>query len=85
LSPAHLQQITKIWIHDEGDLLKFKSITPTSLPHQYAITLTEGKKRHIRRVMKALWYHLLDLQRIKEGAWELGDLAEGKRKIWFIS
>jgi 16S rRNA U516 pseudouridylate synthase RsuA-like enzyme len=66
-------------VQDEGTLLKFKAITPTSLPLQYKITLNEGKKRHIRRVIKALGYELLDLQRIKEGEYELGDLKEGKR------
>jgi pseudouridine synthase len=65
---------------DDGDLLKFKSIAPTSLPLQYKITLTEGKKRHIRRVTKALEYKLLDLQRVREGEWELGDLKEGEWK-----
>jgi 16S rRNA U516 pseudouridylate synthase RsuA-like enzyme len=43
--------------------------------------LNEGKKRHIRRVIKALWYELLDLQRIKEGEWELGDLKEGEWRM----
>ena len=45
--------------------------------HQYKIVLKEGKKRHIRRVIKALGYTLLDLQRIKEGKYELGELKEG--------
>jgi 16S rRNA U516 pseudouridylate synthase RsuA-like enzyme len=42
--------------------------------------LREWKKRHIRRVIKKLWYNLLDLQRIKEGEWRLPqDLQEWKR------
>jgi 16S rRNA U516 pseudouridylate synthase RsuA-like enzyme len=48
---------------------------------QYKITLTEGKKRHIRRVIKALGYELLDLQRVKEGEYYLGDLKEGEWSI----
>ncbi|MDR3169133.1 MAG: hypothetical protein LBU27_05230 [Candidatus Peribacteria bacterium] len=40
--------------------------------------MNEGKKRHIRRVIKALGYKLLDLQRIKEGEYKLGDLKEGE-------
>jgi 16S rRNA U516 pseudouridylate synthase RsuA-like enzyme len=43
--------------------------------------LTEGKKRHIRRVIKALGYELLDLQRVKEGEYVLGDLKEGEWKV----
>jgi 16S rRNA U516 pseudouridylate synthase RsuA-like enzyme len=27
-----------------------------------------------------LWYELFDLQRIKEGEWELGNLKEGEWK-----
>jgi 23S rRNA pseudouridine2605 synthase len=61
-------------------LLTFKAITPTSLPNQYHVKLNEGKKRHIRRVIKALGYELLDLQRIKEGKRQLGDLKEGEWK-----
>jgi 16S rRNA U516 pseudouridylate synthase RsuA-like enzyme len=41
------------------------------------VLLNEGKKRHIRRVIKSLWYMLLDLQRIKEGERELWNLEEG--------
>ena len=66
----------KIWIIDEGEKLSFLDICSMSA-HQYKIVLNEGKKRHIRRVIKALWYTLLDLQRIKEGKYELGDLKEG--------
>ncbi len=67
----------KIWIIDEGEKLSFLDICSMSA-HQYKIVLNEGKKRHIRRVIKALWYTLLDLQRIKEGKYELGDLKEGE-------
>jgi len=62
-------------------LLKFLDIFPTKTPFQYKVLLNEGKKRHIRRVMKSLGYEVVDLQRIKEGEFELGDLPEGKRKI----
>jgi 16S rRNA U516 pseudouridylate synthase RsuA-like enzyme len=65
-------------MREEGELLKFREIAPTSLPHQYKVVLNEGKKRHIRRVIKALGYELLDLQRVKEGEYELGDLPEGE-------
>ena len=35
------------------------------------ITLNEGKKRHIRRIFKALGYSVLDLQRISIGNYQL--------------
>ena len=79
LSPSDREK-TKIWITDEGDLLKFKSISPTSQKNQYSVTLSEGKKHHIRRVIKALHNEVVDLQRIKEGEYLLGDIQEWKRK-----
>jgi 16S rRNA U516 pseudouridylate synthase RsuA-like enzyme len=43
------------------------------------VILNEWKKRHIRRVIKNLWYHLIDLQRIKEAQYTLpNDLSEGE-------
>lgn len=74
------KQKAKSWIYDEGELLKFLDISPTSQPLTYKVTLNEWKKRHIRRVIKKLWYLLLDLQRIKEHKWNLpSDLPEWKR------
>ena len=41
--------------------------------------INEWKKRHIRRVIKKLWYNLIDLQRIKEAQYYLpDDLPEGE-------
>lgn len=44
------------------------------------IVLNEGKKRHIRRMMSAMRYHVEDLIRIREGEFELGNLKEGEIK-----
>jgi hypothetical protein len=38
--------------------------------------LNEGKKRHIRRIFKALGYEVIDLKRIRIGDYTLGDLKE---------
>lgn len=46
------------------------------------IVLNEGKKRHIRRMMSTLRYHVEDLVRIREWKVELGDLKEGEIKIF---
>ncbi|HVZ99573.1 MAG TPA: pseudouridine synthase [Caulobacterales bacterium] len=40
--------------------------------------LTEGMKRQIRRMCEAVGLHVVDLQRIRIGPVELGDLPEGK-------
>ena len=45
------------------------------------IVLTEGKKRHIRRLLTALQYKVLDLYRTKVGLYEIGDIREGKRRM----
>jgi 23S rRNA pseudouridine2605 synthase len=44
----------------------------------YRLTLTEGKKREIRRLLHALRHHVIDLKRVAFGAVRLGDLPEGK-------
>jgi 23S rRNA pseudouridine2605 synthase len=44
---------------------------------EYSIILTEGKKRQIRRMFKALDCHILDLLRVRIGAINLGSLKEG--------
>ena len=60
------KQKVKSWIIDEWEQLKFLDIQPTKNPLIYKVILNEWKKRHIRRVIKKLWYNLIDLQRIKE-------------------
>ena len=47
----------------------------------YNVILQEGKKRHIRRMFKKLWYNVVDLQRIREGKYVLGDLRMGKWRL----
>jgi pseudouridine synthase len=44
---------------------------------KYSIILTEGKKRQIRRMFKALDCHILDLLRVRIRAINLGSLKEG--------
>ena len=76
------KQRAKSWIIDEWELLKFKDIMPTKDALVYKVVLKEGKKRHIRRVIKHLWYNLIDLQRIKEAQRNLpNDLQEGTRRF----
>lgn len=55
-------------------------IKSQSLPHHSVIeiTLYEGKKRQIRRMMAALHLHVLELKRISIGPIKLGDLPLGK-------
>ena len=76
------RQKVKSWIIDEWEQLKFLNILPTKEPLTYKVILNEWKKRHIRRVIKKLWYNLIDLQRIKEAQYILpNDLPEGQWKL----
>ena len=78
------RQKVKSWIIDEWEQLKFLDIQPTKEPLTYKVILNEWKKRHIRRVIKKLWYNLIDLQRIKEAQYTLPkDLPEGEWKFVF--
>jgi 23S rRNA pseudouridine2605 synthase len=43
-----------------------------------AITLSEGKNRHIRRMLKALGYEVLRLLRVSIGSLQLGELPKGQ-------
>ena len=73
------RQKVKSWIVDEWEQLKFLDIQPTKQPLTYKVILNEWKKRHIRRVIKKLWYNLIDLQRIKEAQYNVPkDLSEGE-------
>ena len=76
------KQKVKSWIIDEWEQLKFLDIRPTKQPLTYKVILNEWKKRHIRRVIKKLWYNLIDLQRIKEAQYTLpNNLQEGGWKF----
>ena len=44
---------------------------------RYELVLHEGKNREVRRMLEAVGYRVVDLQRIRFGALELGELPEG--------
>lgn len=62
------------------EILKALHITYKSFKekHFLTITLNEWKKRHIRRLLKALWYTVKDLMRVKVGKYQLGSIKPGK-------
>ena len=66
-------------IQDEGDLLKALKVTPcTGEKFTYYIELNEGKKREIRRMLKACGAATKRLQRIAMGEVQLGNLPIGQ-------
>ena len=70
-------------IKDENEILRALSVKPVSgEPTGYFIELNEGKKREIRRMLKACGAATLRLQRIAMGNLQLGDLPAGQwRKL----
>ena len=67
-------------IFEWGEFLRTKQLEKSDF-WLLEITLNEGKKRHIRRIFKALGYVVTDLQRIRIGSYCLGSLPEGKWKF----
>ena len=66
-------------IKDERDLLKALKVLPChGEQFTYFVELNEGKKREIRRMLKANGAATLRLQRIAMGKEELGNLPTGK-------
>jgi 23S rRNA pseudouridine2605 synthase len=61
------------WISDDGDILRVKSLQCRG--KKVHIVLSEGKNRHIRRMMSALHYHVDSLCRVAEWSVNLDDLA----------
>lgn len=81
LTEAGLRRIAA-GITDRGERLKADQIVPDKTPGVYLITLQEGKKREIRRLLKACGAATLRLERLALGPVELGSLAPGRwRKL----
>ncbi len=67
------------------DLLKVYDIHYTKdkrWKHILRIVLEYGKKRHIRRMLKAFWYKVKRLTRIKHWKYELWRLKPGQYRIY---
>lgn len=80
-------------VRDAADLLKVKKITAVKEdPHQssYCVVISEGKKRHLRRLFNALGYFVIALKRIRIGGLAIGKLKSSeygfldKEKIYHL-
>jgi 23S rRNA pseudouridine2605 synthase len=85
MSPQDVSACLK-GVQDGEDILRAVSVDVLS-GMTVRITLQEWKNRHIRRMLGVLWYDVLDLCRVSQGEYMLGDLEEGEYKviddIWF--
>ncbi len=76
LSSADIDQILK-WVYEWGDVLEtvdIQKVGGQTKSTRYRIVLNQWKKRHIRRIFKALDNKVLTLQRVREGKFVLGNL-----------
>jgi len=79
----HLQRFEK-GIKSDNELLRVKNIRvikKTQRKSLYAVVVTEGKKRHLRRLFKALGFLVTDLKRVRIGRLTLGGLRPGGYKV----
>ena len=79
ITPDVLQTL-RFGLELDGRKLKRATVTHISKDCLNFI-LKEGRKRQIRRMCKAVGLDVLDLQRIRIGALELGDLPEGMWRL----
>lgn len=71
-------------VKDEGELLNVKSIKIFKLGRQTTLCqaiITEGKKRHLRRLFKQLGYPVKELKRVRVGKFTLGNLKPGQYRL----
>ena len=69
-------------IEDEWEVLNVKSLENIGRNRKFIITLTEWKKRHIRRIFKRIRAHIILLQRISEWEYSLWKIKEWSFKIF---
>ncbi|UCG35528.1 MAG: rRNA pseudouridine synthase [Candidatus Omnitrophota bacterium] len=74
----------KIGIRDDKDLLWVKDIKilrKIGSESLLRIVITEGKKRHLRRLFAKLGFRVLTLKRVRIGKLTLGNLKEGQFRL----
>jgi len=83
ISPGDCQR-AKNGVTLEGEHLKVKSIRVLSSQENKAlcrVVISEGKKRHLRRLFKALGFLVRELKRVRTGRLVLGSLKTGKYRL----
>ncbi len=78
--PANELNRIRQGIVDEGEELRPRAIDEIS-PGYYKFLLNEGKKREIRRLIRAAGARTTELKRVRIGNLELGSLAPGKWRL----
>jgi len=79
-----LQKISAGVKTDQGEILSVKQVRLLRTGKKYSwleIVLTEGKNRHIRRILESLGISVLRLVRVAIGPLQLGNLSSGQFRI----
>ena len=81
LSPGEKQQMERGLALVDGMTypVKIKELS-SCLPFNYSITIHEGRKRQVRRMLATLGYPVLELKRVRMGRLTLGNLKEGRMR-----
>ena len=75
--PAQVREMTPPPVWERDPPIRFRKTVPTAW---LEITLTEGRKRQIRRMTAAVGHPTLRLIRWSVGPWDLGELRPGEWK-----
>ncbi len=79
LEPREKQRLEQGIRLEDGQTRPAKVKQVSSSPHfRYSITIHEGRKRQVRRMLEALQHRVIALKRVRMGKLELGNLPEGK-------
>ncbi|HTX90908.1 MAG TPA: pseudouridine synthase [Anaerolineales bacterium] len=73
--PARVERIPEPNLWARNPPIRYRANLPTAW---VAITLSEGRKRQVRRMTAAVGYPTLRLVRVSIGSWELGSLRPGE-------
>lgn len=75
--PVKVRRIAEPDVWSRNPPIRYRANIPTAW---LEITITEGRKRQVRRMTAALGYPTLRLIRLAVGEWELGKLKPGEWK-----
>jgi len=78
LTPEEIRKLEGGIRLEEGKTSPASVKGTTVQPYNYSITLHEGRKRQVRRMLAALGYTVLELKRVRIGGLEMGELKEGE-------
>jgi len=78
------RQRAKRGVRDEGELLRVRKIKVLKKDKETTLCkaiISEGKKRHLRRLFKQLGYPVEELKRIRVAEFSLGNLKPGEFRL----